>query len=155
MHASSVSVVRPTGILARRPSPIIDWSRNNAFSTRACCWSRDVCVHRHRPMLFPVLIVRSRTLGRGPRGGIRSPSGACPWSAASARPVTTCATTAGRPGRVDLGASRGEPTGGVRPRRPHAVPRRTRRRGDAMRGAAGPTAWGRRRAGAACACCAR
>ena len=68
MHASSVSVVRPTGILARRPSPIIDWSRNNACSTRACCWSRDVCVHRHRPMLFPVLIVRSRTLGRGPRG---------------------------------------------------------------------------------------
>ena len=68
VHASSVSAVRPTGVLARRPSPIIDWSRNNAFSTRACCWSRDVCFHRHRPILFPVLIVRSRTLGRGPRG---------------------------------------------------------------------------------------
>ena len=32
----------------------------------------------------------------------------------------------------------------------YAVPRRTRRRG-----AAEPTAWGRRRAGAPCACCAR
>ena len=39
--------------------------------------------------------------------------------------------------------------------RPYAVVRRTRRRGDAVRGAAGPTGWGRRRAGAACACCAR
>ena len=39
--------------------------------------------------------------------------------------------------------------------RPYAVPRRTRRRGDAVRGAAGSTAWGRRRAGTACACCAR
>ena len=39
--------------------------------------------------------------------------------------------------------------------RPYAVPRRTRRRGDAVRGAAGPAAWGRRRAGTACACCAR
>ena len=41
------------------------------------------------------------------------------------------------------------------PVRPYAVPRRTRRRGDAVRGAAGSTAWGRRRAGTACACCAR
>ena len=39
--------------------------------------------------------------------------------------------------------------------RPYAVVRRTRRRGGAVRGAAGPTGWGRRRAGAACACCAR
>ena len=39
--------------------------------------------------------------------------------------------------------------------RPYAVPRRTRRRGDAVRGAAGPAAWGRRRAGTGCACCAR
>ena len=39
--------------------------------------------------------------------------------------------------------------------RPYAVPRRTRRRGDAVRGAAGPAAWDRRRAGTACACCAR
>ena len=36
------------------------------------------------------------------------------------------------------------------PAHPYAVPRRTRRRG-----AAGPTAWGRRRAGGAGACCAR
>ena len=60
----------------------------------------------------------------------------------------------------------GAQTGGVRlppPRsgelmpggRPYAVPRRTRRRGDAVRGAAVPAAWGRRRAGTACACCAR
>ncbi len=39
--------------------------------------------------------------------------------------------------------------------RPYAVVRRTRRRGGAVRGAAGPAAWGRRRAGTACACCAR
>ena len=57
--------------------------------------------------------------------------------------------------------------GGVRPLPPpatrrcgggvrlYAVPRRTRRRGDAVRGAAGPAAWGRRRDGPACACCAR
>ena len=38
---------------------------------------------------------------------------------------------------------------------PYAVPRRTRRRGDAVRGAAGPAAWDRWRAGTACACCAR
>ena len=39
--------------------------------------------------------------------------------------------------------------------RPYAVVRRTRRRGDAVRGAAGPAWWGRRRAGACGACCAR
>ena len=39
--------------------------------------------------------------------------------------------------------------------RPYAVVRRTRRRGDAVRGAAGPAGWGRWRAGTACACCAR
>ena len=38
---------------------------------------------------------------------------------------------------------------------PYAVPRRTRRRGDAVRGAAEPAAWDRRRAGTACASCAR
>ena len=84
--------------------------------------------------------------------------GACPCSAASARPGAACATIAGRP--VPCGglcASRGAPTGGVRPpqTRPYAVPRRTRRRGDAGRGAAGPAVWGRRPAGPACACCAR
>ena len=63
--------------------------------------------------------------------------------------------------------SRGAQAGGVRPLPPpatrrcggavrlYAVPRRTRRRGDAVRGAAGPAVWGRRRAGTACACCAR
>ena len=63
--------------------------------------------------------------------------------------------------------SRGAQAGGVRPLpppatrrylwpvRPYAVPRRTRRRGDAVRGEAGSTAWGRRRAGPACACCPR
>ena len=39
--------------------------------------------------------------------------------------------------------------------RPYAVVRRTRRRAGAGRGAAGPAAWGRPRAGTACACCAR
>ena len=37
----------------------------------------------------------------------------------------------------------------------YAVVRRTRRRADAVRGAAVPAGWGRRRAGTACACCAR
>ena len=39
--------------------------------------------------------------------------------------------------------------------RPYAVVRRTRRRAGAVRGAAGPAAWGRPRAGTACACRAR
>ena len=39
--------------------------------------------------------------------------------------------------------------------RPYAVVRRTRRRGGAVRGVAGPAGWGRWRAGTACACCAR
>ena len=63
--------------------------------------------------------------------------------------------------------SRGAQAGGVRPLpppatrrcrgavRPYAMVRRTRRRGDAVRGAAGPAAWGRPRTGTACACCAR
>ena len=38
LHVSSVSAVRPPGVLARRPSPIIDLYRKNALSTRACCW---------------------------------------------------------------------------------------------------------------------
>ena len=83
-------------------------------------------------------------------------------------PVAACATIAGR--FVHLWPVR-EPrrTGGRCPataapghaRRcrgavpPYAVPRRTRRRGDAVRGAPGPAAWSRRRAGTACACCAR
>ena len=68
------------------------------------------------------------------------------------------------PGRT-LCASRGAQAGGVRPPaasrcrggavHPYAVPRRTRRRGDAVRGAAVLAGWGRRRAGTACACCAR
>ena len=69
------------------------------------------------------------------------------------------------PGGLD--ASHGAQTGGVRlppPRsgepvlgvaRPYAVVRRTRWRGEAGRGAAVPTVWGRRRDGTACACCAR
>ena len=77
-------------------------------------------------------------------------------SRAAACPVAAGATIAGRPGPCGLGASRGAQTGGVRPVQPsYAVPSRTRRRGDAVRGAAGPAGWGRRRAGIACACCAR
>ena len=97
----------------------------------------------------------------------RARPGACVCLAASARPVAACATIAGRFVSVAPCVSRGAQAGGVRPLPPpatrrcrgavrlYAVPRRTRRRGDAVRGAAVPTAWGRRRAGPACACCAR
>ena len=115
---------------------------------------------------------RGRRPGHGSRGGagldaVGLPGGgfpaggcACVCSAASARPVATWATIAG-PGRIcGPCVSRGAQAAGVRPLpppavRPYAVPRRTRRRGDAARGAAGPAVWGRRRAGVACACCAR
>ena len=67
----------------------------------------------------------------------------------SACPVATGAVIAGRPlpppGRVPVPGEA----------RPHAVVRRTRRRAGAGRGAAVPVVWGRRRAGPACACCAR
>ena len=72
------------------------------------------------------------------------------------------------PGRIGGPCvSRGAQAGGARPLPPpatrrcrgavrlYAVPRRTRRRGDAVRGAAGPAVWGRWRAGTTCACCAR
>ena len=36
LHPSSASTVRPPGVLARRPSPMIDLYLKNAFSTRAC-----------------------------------------------------------------------------------------------------------------------
>ena len=93
--------------------------------------------------------------------------GVCSCSAASACPVAACDTIAGRFVSVGPCVSRGAQAGGGRPLpppatrrcrgavRPYAVPRRTRRRGDAVRGAAGPAAWGRRRAGTGCACCAR
>ena len=82
-------------------------------------------------------------------------------------PVAACATIAGRfvsVARARAAAHRRAVSGHCRPRPragaggpcpPYAVPRRTRRRGDAVRGAAGPAAWDRRRAGTACACCAR
>ena len=41
--------------------------------------------------------------------------GGCPWSTALARLFAACATIAGRPVLGGLGASRGAPTGGVRP----------------------------------------
>ena len=47
------------------------------------------------------------------------------------------------------------PAAASRYRGAYAVPRRTRRRAGAVRGAAVPAGWGRRRAGTACACCAR
>ena len=83
-------------------------------------------------------------------------------------PVAACATIAGRfvhrLACARAAAHRRAVSGHCRPRPragaggavpPYAVPRRTRRRGDAVRGAAGPAAWDRRRAGTACACCAR
>ena len=36
LHATTASTVRPPGVLARRPSPMIDLYRKKAFSTRAC-----------------------------------------------------------------------------------------------------------------------
>ena len=60
------------------------------------------------------------------------------------------------PGRAVSGHCRPRPRAGAgRPAHPYAVVRRTRRRGGAMRGPAVRTGWGRRRAGTACACCAR
>ena len=47
-------------------------------------------------------------------GGSVGP-GACPCSAASARPVATCATIAGRPVLLGLDATCGAQTDGVRP----------------------------------------
>ena len=35
-HASCASTVLPPGVLARRPSPMIDVYLKKAFSTRAC-----------------------------------------------------------------------------------------------------------------------
>ena len=93
--------------------------------------------------------------------------GACPCSAASTRPSPRVPRSLAGSYTCGLDASHGAQTGGVRlppPRsgepvlgaaRPYAVVRRTRWRGEAGRGAAVPTAWGRRRAGPACACCAR
>ena len=68
-------------------------------------------------------------------------------------PVAACATIAAGP---YVWPER-EPrlTDGRCPACPYAVPRRTRRRGGAVRGTAVPDVWGRRRAGTACACCAR
>ena len=75
------------------------------------------------------------------RGPVRTPV-ACARAAAHRRAVS--------------GHCRPRPRAGAGgPCPPYAVPRRTRRRGDAVRGAAGPAAWDRRRAGTACACCAR
>ena len=75
---------------------------------------------------------------------------------------------ASRPSSGDLGRHPGRAVSGYRPPQarsrdpvpgrpahPYAVVRRTRRRGGAMRGPAVRTGWGRRRAGTACACCAR
>ena len=68
---------------------------------------------------------------------------------------------ASRPSSGDLGRHPGRAVSGPRrpargrTTRPYAVVRRTRWRGEAARGAAGLAAWGRRRAGPACACCAR
>ena len=86
-------------------------------------------------------------------------------AAASARPVATCAAIAGLPVRVAWaraaahrravsgpgppGPQTASPVPGAG--RPYAVPRRTRRRGGAVWGAAVSAPWGRRRAGAACA----
>ena len=36
LHASSASTARPSGVLARSLSPMIDLYLKNTFSTRAC-----------------------------------------------------------------------------------------------------------------------
>ena len=89
-----------------------------------------------------------KTAWRAPgRRGASVGLGACPGSAAAARPVAACATIAGRPVLGGLDAIPGAQTGGVRrpaaPRsvaasccrggRPYAVVRRTRRRAGAGR----------------------
>ena len=119
--------------------------------------SRAVCTtetRRYRPRGAQPLGMDPRSLGRARRvpvvGCVGPPRCRVCHDRGPARPC-------------GLGASRGAPTGGVRPPPPpglrlragaggaYAVPRRTRRRAGAVRGAAGPAAWGRRRAGAYCA----
>ena len=87
-------------------------------------------------------------------------------AAAAGRPVAMCAAIAGWPVRWAWTRSPAHKRAVVRPPPPpprpagararsYAVPRRTKRRGEAGRGAAELAAWGRLRAGTACACCAR
>ena len=125
------------------------WNRYLAEAVSAAARGRGGDRGRGRPLRTPPSwALRRPRLRRTPRRRVCHDRG----------PVRTCGPC----------VSRGAQAGGVRPLpppdacrcqgaavRPYAVVRRTRRRGDAVRGAAGPAGWGRRRAGTACACCAR
>ena len=127
-----------------------------------------------RPLAATVRRRPAGGCGPAPASGIQ-PSGihpqpGPPWARARVRPrrpAPSLRVPRSRAGSYIGGpcASRGAQAGGVRPPaasrcrgggvHPYAVPRRTRRRAGAVRGAAVLAGWGRRRAGTACACCAR
>ena len=50
----------------RRPSPMMDVYRKNAFSPRPWRWYPDACFQRRRPSCFTSVIVRSRAGDHGP-----------------------------------------------------------------------------------------
>ena len=62
----TVSLPCPAGLRARRPSPMMDVSRKNVFSTRPWRWYPDTCFQRRRPSCFTNVTVRSRAGDRGP-----------------------------------------------------------------------------------------
>ena len=62
----TTSLPCPAGLRARRPSPMMDLYRKNAFSTRPCRGYPDACFHWRRPSVFTNVIVRSRAGDRGP-----------------------------------------------------------------------------------------
>ena len=70
----TASLACPAGDEARRPSPMMDLYRKNAFSTRLWRWYPGGFFHRRRPNCFTNVIVRSRAgdrLGSMPRDARR------------------------------------------------------------------------------------
>ena len=184
MKRTRFSVEQITTVLQHAESgvPIVDLCRQVGISEQSFYRWRKV--YGNLPVHASSSLIRTGSTlgGRSPRWRVWPCAGewhpafrhapaagpwACPCSAASARPLPRVPRSLAGSYTCGLCASRGTQAGGVRPLPPpatrrcrgavpaYAVPRRTRRRGDAVRGASGPAAWGRRRAGTACACCAR
>ncbi len=62
----TTSLPCPAGLRARRPSPMMDVYRKNAFSARPWRWYPNACFQRRRPSCFTNVIVRSRAGDHGP-----------------------------------------------------------------------------------------